>query len=117
MRIIFKPDNWQEARYCSISEVSRPSLGHIQPHSEWVARVSSVWVKQARREAQQSPLPCIEVENEWRHTPTSLYTFMMCTGIKVPSGFGLMTDFVYTVMYKFNIIFLSIYTNKCTQFV
>jgi hypothetical protein len=36
MRIIFKPDNWQEARNCPFLEVSRPTLGAIVPPNEWV---------------------------------------------------------------------------------
>jgi hypothetical protein len=104
MRIIFKPDSWQEARYCPFLAVSRPALGPILPPSEWAARLSSLWVKRRRRKAQQSPLPSTEFKNEWRYTPTSLYTFMTCTGITVHLGCGPMTDFVYTVMYKHNII-------------
>jgi hypothetical protein len=100
MRIIFKPHNRQEARYCTSLEVSRPALGPILPSSEWVGRVSSLWVKRRRCEDQQSPLPSTEFKNEWRYTPRSLHTFMTCTGITVPSGCGPMTDFVYKVMYK-----------------
>ena len=102
MRIILKPDNRQEARYCPSLEVSRPALGPILPPSEWVGRVSSLWVKRRRREAQQSPLPSTEFKKECRYTPRSLYTFMTCTGITVPSGCGPRTDFVYKVMYKLN---------------
>jgi len=51
MRIIFKPDNWQEARYCPFLEVSTPALGPILPPSEWVARVSSPRVKRLGCEA------------------------------------------------------------------
>jgi hypothetical protein len=102
--IIFNSDNWREARYSLFFEASRPALGPIQPRSQWVARVYSLRVKRPKREAEQSPLTNTEVKNECRYTSTPLNVFIACKGIRESSRFRRMTDFVYTVMDKFNTI-------------
>jgi hypothetical protein len=60
-------------------------------------------VKPLFHEAHHAP-PNAEVKNEWIHTSTPLYIFMVCTGTTL--------TFILMVMVKFSLCFLKHHTVK-----
>jgi hypothetical protein len=55
---------------------SRPALGPIQPHNQWVPEGLSPGVKRLEREADHSPPTSAEVKKMWIYTSTPPYAFM-----------------------------------------
>jgi len=60
-------------KYLCLWQPSRLTLGHTQP-VQWLLGSVSLWVKQLKHEADQSPPSTAKVKNAWSFTSTLLYT-------------------------------------------
>jgi hypothetical protein len=59
------------------STSSRPALGSIQPHIQWVLVALSLGVKRPEREVDQLPPTSADVKSIWIYTTTPPYALMM----------------------------------------
>ena len=88
----------------SLSLIIQTGWG-ASPVSHFVgARNFTPLVKLLFHEADHSPPSSAEVKNEWIHTPTPPYVFMMCTEPTL--------TFILMVMVKFSLCFLKHHTMK-----